>query len=107
MDFTLCPPAMLYLVVSSLILITFIFQNVGNTHVYCLGDYECDVNNNVFVLIIQFLYIILFTVVLNMICSYVTPIFSWFLVLIIFLIFFISISSLFLISSNNRVTIYG
>jgi hypothetical protein len=107
MNFTLCKPAMFYLVVSLIMFITFIVQNTGNTRVYCLGDYECDVNNNVFVLVIQFLYIILFTVVLNMICVYVTPIFSWILVLIIFLVFFISISSLFLFTSKDNVTIYG
>ena len=107
MNFTLCSPVMFYLVVSLIILITFILQNVGNTSVYCLGDYECDVNNNVFVLVVQFLYILLFTVVLNGICVYVTPIISWILVIIIFLIYFISISSLFLFSNRDRVTIYG
>jgi len=98
---------MFYLVVSSIILIIFILQNVGNTSVYCLGDYECDVNNNVFVLVVQILYVLLFTVVLNGICAYVTPIISWILVIIIFLIYFISITSLFLFSSRDRVTIYG
>ena len=103
MSFELCPPALFYLVISSITLILFIIQNVGNTSVWCLGDYQCDVNNNTFVLFVQFLYIILTTTVLQLICAYVTPIISWGLVLIIILSFFIFTGSIFLLQKVSPV----
>ncbi len=100
MEISLCPPATLYLVFSTIVLILFFVQNVGNTHSYCLGERECDAENKSIVLLIQMLYILLFTLILNTICDSVSPFFSWILVIIGILFFFIS-TGLFIVHNSK------
>ena len=35
----LCPPSLLYLVISAIAILVMAFQNLGNENVYCLGMY--------------------------------------------------------------------
>jgi hypothetical protein len=90
----LCTPASVYLGISIIALIVMILQNFGNTHSYCLGTYECDVSNIYIVFIIKILYILLWTWILNLVCSYGGSQIAWFLVLLPFLIFFILIAAM-------------
>lgn len=107
MDFNLCPPAIVYLAFSTIVLFLFVIQNVGNTHAYCLGVQECDVENNKTIMFVQVLYILLFTLILNSICSYVSPIFSWILVIIGILIFFISMGSFIVLHSKSYINLFA
>lgn len=106
MELSLCPPAIVYLAFSTVILILFVIQNVGNTHAYCLGDQECDVENNITILFVQILYILLFTLILNSICNLVDPFFSWILVIIGILIFFLSMVSFIILHSKSYVNLF-
>jgi len=91
MDFNLCPPAIVYLAFSLLVLIILSVQNRLNTNTYCLGEYECSSGNNSLLLLIQILYILFFTFLLNILCRYISPFFSWILVITGILVFFISL----------------
>jgi hypothetical protein len=100
----ICEPAMFYLVISTILFIFLLLQNVGNTEVYCLGSYSCDVNNSFMILFIQILYILLWTFLLNAICKNISPIISWVIVLIPILLFFIFTGTLFTFGTDNSIS---
>lgn len=106
MEFSLCPPAIVYLAFSTFVMILFAVQNVGNTHAYCLGDNKCDVDNNSIVFVVQILYVLLFTFILNSICDVVSPSFSWILVIVGFLFFFISMGFFIIYNSKSYLNIF-
>ena len=85
----LCPPAMFYLVVSMFALFFMIFQNWGNVNLYCLGPYNCVVYNTTYIFVIEILYILFWTWLLNIICRSGYPSISWFLVLLPFILLFV------------------
>jgi len=89
---SLCPPAKFYLVLSIFAFIIGMLQNLGNRKVYCLGALGCSPENSIYIYIFQILYIAFWTWVLNIICRGGAPIFSWILVLIPFILFFIVIA---------------
>ena len=85
----LCTPAYVYLVVSVIAIVVLMFQNSGNTDVYCMGAYECPVPNTALVFLIQFAYVAFWTFILDSVCKAGYKQFSWFLVLFPFLLFFV------------------
>ena len=87
----LCTPAYVYLVISMISIILMIIQNAGNTNTYCLGNYACMVSNTAWVFAGKAFYVVLWTFILNLICSYGYRNISWFLVLFPFILFFILI----------------
>jgi hypothetical protein len=87
----LCTPAYVYLVISMISIILMIIQNAGNTNTYCLGNYACMVSNTAWVFAGKAFYVVLWTYILNLICSYGYRNISWFLVLFPFVLFFILI----------------
>jgi len=91
---SLCPPALLYLVVSLISLIIIAFYNYGNTNVYCVGYYSCPVYNVTLIFIVKLIYIVFWTWVLNLICGAGYSIISWLLVLLPILLYFIMIGLL-------------
>ena len=44
-------------------------QNLGNTKLFCIGDFECDVNNTWIIIFFKFIYIIFWTFILNLLCK--------------------------------------
>lgn len=95
----LCSPAYVYLVISMISIIIMIIQNAGNTNTYCLGNYGCQVSNTAMVFAGKAFYVIIWTYILNVICSYGYRNISWFLVLFPFMLFFILIG-LFMINQG-------
>jgi len=94
----LCPPAKLYLVISMLTLFIISFFNFGNENLYCVGYYSCPVTSIYLVFIVQIIYILFWTWILNLICKDGYPVISWLLVLVPVLLFFLLIG-LFMIHS--------
>ena len=90
----LCTPSYVYLVLSIVLLFVMAAQNYGNTDVFCLGAYSCDVPSVILVFVIKLLYILFWTWVLNLICRAGAPSFAWFLVLFPILLFFVIIGLL-------------
>jgi hypothetical protein len=91
---TLCLPAKVYLIISTIALIVIGFQNYGNSNIYCLGMYSCNTSNISLIFILKTLYVLFWTWVLNIICRGGAPGVSWFLVLLPYILFFILIALL-------------
>lgn len=87
----LCTPAYVYLVISVVSIIAIMFQNGGNTDIYCIGSFECPVPSTSLIFFIKFLYVAFWTFVLDSICKAGHKNFSWFLVVLPFLLFFVLI----------------
>ena len=94
--FKLCTPAYFYLVISIIAIIIMAIQNAGNTNVYCLGTFECSVTNVYMIFLIKILYVLFWTWILNLFCRAGATWFSWLLVLLPIILFFILLSILFL-----------
>ena len=98
----LCSPALLNLFLSILGYLGLVYQNL-TTNSYCVGNYECDSVTKPLAFIIKFIYIIVSTWILNILCNrgYINV--AWFLVLfpfIFFILFFIFLISLVVYKSN-------
>ena len=91
----LCSPALLNLVLSILGYLGLIYQNL-TTKSYCVGNYECDTVTKPLAFIIKFIYIIVWTWILNILCNRGYIKIAWFLVLFPFI--FLILVFLFLIS---------
>jgi hypothetical protein len=85
----LCTPAYVYLVISVIAIIAMMVQNSGNISMYCMGNYECEVPSTALVFFVKFLYVAFWTFVLDSICKAGHKQFSWFLVLLPFILFFV------------------
>jgi hypothetical protein len=85
----LCTPAYVYLVISSICIIILMFQNSGNEDVYCVGGYECPVPSTPLIFLFKFIYVAFWTFVLDAICKAGYKQFSWFIVLLPFILFFV------------------
>ena len=85
---TLCPPAMLYFVISIMFMMMALFQNLGDNRHYNLGDFSCAVPNTTVVFVVKLLYILFWTYILNLICKDGYTTLSWLLVLFPFVMLF-------------------
>jgi len=92
----LCTPAYVYLVISVISIIVLMVQNSGNTDKYCMGSFTCPVNNTSLIFFIEFLYVAFWTFVLDTICKAGYKNFSWFLVILPFLLFFVLMGAMML-----------
>lgn len=88
----LCTPAYVYLVISSIALVIMFIQNLGNTKIYCLGSYSCDVSNTSMIFVIKLIYILFWTWLLNIICRGGATSFAWLLVLLPLVLLFLVIA---------------
>ena len=79
----LCTPAYLYLVISVVLLLLVIGQNLveGSKNRLCVGSYSCHVNNVFWPLLWKVVYIIFWTFILDALCKYGLKELAWFLVL--------------------------
>ena len=101
----LCRPVKLYLIISLLILIILFYQNYSNPKKYCVGMFETKSDcNNRFFFVFKILYIVVWTYLLQKLCSkgYFTV--SWILVLfpVIIMFLLIGIVMLVLMKKNNQ-----
>jgi len=85
----LCTPAALYFIISMLSLFIVILQNLSNRNSYNIGNFSCRVPNTFLVFVIQFIYIVFWTYVLNLICKDGHVGISWLLVLLPWILLFV------------------
>ncbi len=102
----LCPPAMVYLVISSVLVVLMVIQNVGMEHTYCAGNISCNTSSSVMIFGLKIVYIIFWTWLLNLICGAGWTPLSWILVLVPFIILFLIVGTFLLNSSGNISTVY-
>jgi hypothetical protein len=91
---SLCKPAYVYLVISVIASVVLLVQNSGNYNTYCVGSFECPVPSTALMFLIKFISIAFWTFVLNAICKAGYKQVSWFLVILPFLVAFITIGLL-------------
>jgi hypothetical protein len=89
----LCNPAKLYLLISMVVYVVILLQNLFTPNRFTLGPYSCAHDNCPLILILQLLYIAFWTWLLQMICKINTSI-SWFIVLLPFILYFILLIAL-------------
>ncbi len=92
----LCTPALLYFVISIVCLTLVLFQNLGNSNSYNVGNFSCRVPNTALIFIIKFIYILFWTWVLNLICKDGHTTISWLLILFPWILLFVIIGLLML-----------
>ena len=85
----LCKPALLYFIISMLSMIVLLFQNLGNNGSYHVGCFSCNVPSTTVVFIVQLVYILFWTWILNLMCKDGHSGISWFLVLLPLILFFV------------------
>ena len=90
---SLCLPSKLYLGISLVCLLLLIWQNMGNTNLFCVGMLSCSVANTYLLFLAQLLYIIFWTFILNIICKSGYPWLSWLLLLLPFVLFALTVFS--------------
>ena len=100
----LCTPAYVYLVISVIAVVAMMFQNAGNSNKYCVGQYSCQVPSTAGVFIAKGLYIAFWTFILNALCKAGYKQFSWFMVLLPFIMFFVIIGLGLLIAADQEIT---
>jgi hypothetical protein len=100
----LCTPAVVYLLLSALSLILLVVSYIGNKNTLCVGDYECPVDNLFLILIFKACYIGIITIILNSLCKNGWGIISWVLVFFPIFFFFV-VLGIFLIYQKQSKTI--
>ena len=85
----LCTPATIYFVISLIFLIVMGLYNLNETDRLCLGDYSCYVGNNTMVFLLNAIYILFWTFILDLMCKNGYSSLSWFILLLPFLLSFI------------------
>ena len=78
----LCTPSYAYLIVSLIGLISISIQNLGNNHMFCMGNQKCPVHSTGLIFILQILYILFWTWLLNKLCELGYETISWFIFLL-------------------------
>ena len=85
----LCTPAFLYFVLSMLGVLVSVVQNLGNSRRYNLGMLSARVPSTFLVFVVEIIYILFWTWVLNLMCKDGHKEIAWFLVLIPFILLFL------------------
>ena len=97
----LCRPAFIYFVISIVAFAIILIQNIGQPiGKYCMGSFSCDTPSVIAIFILEFIYILFFTWVLDLICKAGYSGISWFLVLLPFILFFLLIT-LYMLMQNE------
>ena len=104
---SLCTPAFIYILLSSVGIIILAYQNYGNRNLYCVGNVNCPVESTTPVFIAKILYVLFWTFILNTLCSYGYYKLSWFILLLPFILFFIVVSVLGQVVSRRTINTSG
>jgi len=95
--YSLCTPAKVYFLISLTSVLALVAQNISSPMKYRVGKYSVNLpHNNVIFFVFKFLYIVLWTFILNELCSRGWKDLSWFLVLFPILLMFVLIGLLIL-----------
>jgi hypothetical protein len=79
--YSLCTPAQVYFLLSTVSFLAILYQNVAVGKKYVMGKYSVNLkHNNIFVFIVKAIYILVWTFILNELCRNGWSGVSWFLV---------------------------
>jgi len=99
---SLCTPSFIFFVISVLSLFVMIFENIENTNRYCFGNVSCDVANTSMIFIVKILMIVVWTWLLEVLCSSGYEKVAWFILLLPYIIFLLVILSIASEIKNTR-----
>ena len=85
---SLCTPAFIFFIISIISLFVMLFDNLENTNSYCFGNVSCKVANTSTIFIVEILFLVFWTWVLNFICSRGYANFAWFILLFPYILLF-------------------
>jgi hypothetical protein len=100
----MCTPAMIYFLISMFTLVVMIFSNMGNSNKFCMGEFECPVDNLFLIYIVKFGYLLFVTIILDSLCKNGYASISWFLVFFPILFYFVALG-LFMVKQNSTVIV--
>ena len=100
----LCTPAMIYFLISMFTLLVMIVMNIGNSNNFCMGEFDCPVDNLYLIYIFKLGYLLFVTIILDSLCKNGYAGISWFLVFFPILFYFI-VLGLFMIKQNSTLLI--
>jgi len=104
---SLCTPAFIYILLSSIGIIILAYQNYGNSNLYCVGNVNCPVQSTTPIFVAKVLYVFFWTFILNTLCSYGYYKLSWFILLLPFILFFVIVSVMGQIVSRRTTNMSG
>lgn len=85
----LCTPSFLYFYISFIFLIILAFSNINDKSVLCVGSYYCNVGNNLVIFLINAIYILFWTFILDLLCKNGWGDLSWLIFLLPFILSFL------------------
>jgi len=100
----MCKPASIYFLLSMITLVVMIVSNNGNMRTFCMGDFECPVDNLLYIYLVKLGYIVFSTIVLDSLCKNGYSSISWFLVFFPLIAYFAALA-LFMIYRNSAILI--
>jgi len=85
----MCTPATIYFVISLVALILLGISNLNSSDRLCIGEYSCYVGNNTIVFVLNAIYILFWTFILDLMCKGGYSSLSWFILLLPFILTFL------------------
>ena len=105
---SLCVPAQIYLFVEVLIILGMTYQNWNNgDNTLCVGQYACNVESKVSIVLSKLIYVAFWTFILNVLCRGGYKKFAWFLVLLPLILFFIVLATFMLSKGTTYIGFEG
>ena len=87
----LCSPALIYFLISIFSILVMFVQNLGNSNMYNVGCFSCDVSSSALIFVVKIIYVLFWTWVLNLICKDGHTCISWLLILLPWILLFVII----------------
>ena len=97
--YSLCTPAQIYFLLSVVSVLGLVYQNFSTSHAYSVGRYRVRLqHHNLYFFLFKFIYVIVWTFLLDQLCKKGWSNISWFLVLFPFILMFVIIGLLILVN---------
>jgi hypothetical protein len=98
----LCTPSYIYFIISVIGLALAAIQNIGNSQLYCLGYFSCQVPSTIAIFIFKLVYILFWTWVLNLMCKDGEQSIAWLLVMLPFILLFVILGLVMLYQTDKN-----
>ena len=98
----LCTPSYVYFIISIICLAIIAIQNIGNSKLFSLGSFSCQVPSTIAIFLIKLVYIMFWTWILNLMCKDGHIGVAWFLVLLPFILMFVILGSVMIYQRDTK-----
>ena len=98
----LCTPSYIYFIISIVGLVFMSIQNLGNSQLYCLGNFSCQVPSTIAIFIIKVVYVLFWTWILNLMCKDGHTNVAWLLVMFPFILLFVILGTVMLYQKDKQ-----